>query len=566
MKIKQIFLKLNLKKFAIFLCKGVKMSVESDLLKVKNIKKEIFSAISAKGSDIQADSPFKDYAQKIQEIKSSSGDLNDVKIVKFNPNPENAEMTYKDNSGNDLPNYNNIVVARENDSINYTAKYAGKQDLSGSILADMNKEIQILLQDLKRSMKKFYTCCYGTGSYLILDNGDLYACGDDSLIGDKDSTIHNTITKFTKVAENVRDVCDIDGINVYLTNNNELFASCNSPYFHKSRIFTKVAENVKTIYSGPSNLFYISNDDTLYGVGDNDYSTLGNVEDSTIFTKLAENVEKVDQPLKSATYYLTKSKDLYGAGTSANPGLSSSKLATFTKIQSNVDDFYFEQAKFALCVQSGNYLYVYTDNRINSAKLYIGTDYNTATAKNVSKFMIHFKAFSPRISDGVQTYTITALPSYFIEKDTGYLWYCQTNVKLPSNYLYNPLLILSEKVIKSKYLTYYYSDKDSSLNYSGFAFILTDQNNLYRVYEKNSDKTNYSSTFYSLGEETSSNATTKPELIASNVIDFDVNQYTSSYITSNGDCYVLGKVSGAAGTGSTNSPITSYLKITEFAE
>ena len=46
------------------------MSVYTDLKKIKVIKKHTLNAISAKNSDIAENTSFKDYAQKIAEIKS----------------------------------------------------------------------------------------------------------------------------------------------------------------------------------------------------------------------------------------------------------------------------------------------------------------------------------------------------------------------------------------------------------------------------------------------------------------------------------------------------------------
>ena len=80
--------------------------------------------------------------------------------------------------------------------------------------------------------------------------------------------------------------------------------------------------------------------------------------------------------------------------------------------------------------------------------------------------------------------------------------------------------------------------------------------------KKNSEKAEYNSALEALGEETSSNATTQPELIATDVADFEINTYNSGYITTKGDCYLLGYNSwGQLGLGNTNSPTTSYSKV-----
>lgn len=150
------------------------MSVYTDLKKIKVIKKDILNAISAKNLDIAENTSFKDYAQKISEIKSTSGkvDLGDLKITKFSPKPYDSKMTFKDKEGNDLLNFGNLVITKVNEQINYTAKHVGMEDLSGSTIADTNKEIQVLLQRLGQGVKKI-RLCGNYGTYLIMDNGDL---------------------------------------------------------------------------------------------------------------------------------------------------------------------------------------------------------------------------------------------------------------------------------------------------------------------------------------------------------------------------------------------------------
>ena len=135
------------------------MSNIEQIKEILKIKKDIYQSIVKKGSDINKTAPFKNYAQKISEIKTTSGkvDLGDLKITKFSPKPNDSEMTFTDNDGNELLNFGNMVITNQNEQINYTAKHVGMQDLSGSTIADTNKEIQVLLQRLGQGVKKIKT-------------------------------------------------------------------------------------------------------------------------------------------------------------------------------------------------------------------------------------------------------------------------------------------------------------------------------------------------------------------------------------------------------------------------
>lgn len=63
------------------------MSVLSDLYKIKDIKKDIFNEIKNKKVEIQEDTPFESYANKVSEITGGGGDNTILKTISTIPNP-----------------------------------------------------------------------------------------------------------------------------------------------------------------------------------------------------------------------------------------------------------------------------------------------------------------------------------------------------------------------------------------------------------------------------------------------------------------------------------------------
>ena len=63
------------------------MSVQSDLYKIKDIKKDIFNEIKNKKVEIQEDTPFESYANKVSEITGGGSDNTILKTISTIPNP-----------------------------------------------------------------------------------------------------------------------------------------------------------------------------------------------------------------------------------------------------------------------------------------------------------------------------------------------------------------------------------------------------------------------------------------------------------------------------------------------
>ena len=527
------------------------MSVYTDLKKLKVIKKDILDAISAKGSDISKDAPFKDYASKISEIKSTSGkvDLGDLKITKFSPKPYDSEMTFKDKEGNDLLNFGNLVITKENEEINYTAKHIGMEDLSGSITADINKEIQVILQRLGQGVKKIKLCgSYGT--YLIMDNGDLYASGYYRLFGNPSEM--STRTKFEKVAEKVREVC-VGGLisasyllPMYITENDELYISSTN-YYSKTGEFEKVAENVKSIYGGYQNSFYITNDDILFGIGkDNDRLLGNNGNEATAFIELGTDVKEVRQFHNLATYYLTNDNQLYGTGIYANPSADTDSkvyLYTFQKITSCYD-FDFMKINYSnnstYSTEFGLFFISYYFH-----KHFINKSSYTSFKNNLGWNKLYL----------FENPTQTSPSILVIDKD-NYIYKC---------YSYKGGAFTNSKLLDSK-IRKVKCVKENFTKYNvQICFILTEDNELYFYGHYNHIQENIAG---SIAQGSSPQLT----LISKDVVDFDTNgesewkMYNSGYVKTNGDCYLVGyNASANLGVGNNTSNINSYTRVS-FAE
>ena len=529
------------------------MSNIEQIKEILKIKKDIYQSIVKKGSDINKTAPFKNYAQKISEIKTTSGkvDLGDLKITKFSPKPNDSEMTFTDNDGNELLNFGNMVITNQNEQINYTAKHVGMQDLSGSTIADTNKEIQVLLQRLGQGVKKIRLCGH-YGTYLIMDNGDLYASGYYRLFGNPLET--SVRTKFEKVAENVRDVC-IGGLTsasyilpMYITENDELWIS-STEYYSKSGNFEKVAENVKSIYGGYQNSFYITNNDILFGIGKDDNRLLGNNgNEATEFIELGTDVKEVRQFHNFATYYLTNDNQLYGTGIYANPSADTDSkvyLYAFQRITS-CSDFDFMKIEYYYSSSSS----YFTEFGLFFISYYFYEHFINKSAYTSFKENLGWKKLY-LFEDPTQT-----SPSILVIDKNDYIYKCSSykGAKFTNSKL------LNSKIRKVKCV------KENRAKYNNqICFILTEDNELYFYGYYDYIQENIAG---SIAQGSSSQLI----LIAKDVVDFDANgesewkMYNSGYVKTNGDCYLVGyNTMGNLGVGNNTSNINSYTRVS-FAE
>lgn len=528
------------------------MSNIEQIKEILKIKKDIYQSIVKKGSDINKTAPFENYAQKISEIKTTSGkvDLGDLKITKFSPKPNDSEMTFTDNDGNELLNFGNMVITNQNEQINYTAKHVGMQDLSGSTIADTNKEIQILLQRLGQGVKKIKLCGqYGT--YLIMDNGDLYAAGHSRLLGNPSST--NAVTEFTKVAENVRDAClgmSYSGtylMPMYVTENDELFIS-SKQYYSKTGDFEKIADYVKTIYEGYVNAFYITNDDTLFGIGsDSDRLLSNNGQEATTFIELATNVKDIYQFADWATYYITNDHKLYCTGPYSDFSAKySPKSYSFKLMSGSMKILSIVYKHYSSTVYHLDVLYE-ANNKINIKEYYYSS--NSPGSHSYSIYTDSSKKEIAKNIKNILSLTDSLYSGGLVLLDDGSL----CHLSYINTYSYYPSNVLIAKVKKLQHIF----DVSSGGQNNKYALLaLTENGELYKYSNNTSNNV------------VGNSAETGLVLINSNVADFTLNyvhgmtMYNSGYVTTKGDAYLVGyNKLGNLGVGNTTDVINSYTKV-----
>lgn len=190
-------------------------------------------------------------------------------------------------------------------------------------------------------------------TWYINNDGDLYGCGYNNK-GQQGSGNTTNVTKFTKRAENVKDVKVFQIRTVYINNNNDLYSCGWNGYGPHGtgqwgadnlvKTFTKIASNIKDFDCSENTTWYIDQNDDLYGCGSNVYGQQGDgTTDASIttFTKRASNVKDVTCGKEYTSWYITDKGDLYGCGMGKH-GMQGSgntnNVLTFTKRASNVKE------------------------------------------------------------------------------------------------------------------------------------------------------------------------------------------------------------------------------------
>ena len=253
-------------------------------------------------------------------------------------------------------------------------------------------------------VKRVY--CYEEMSFLLLNNGDLYSCGDSTYgqlgLGDNENRY-----VFTKV--NISDVKDVSlgychavilkndgtvwscGYNNYgqlglgdytnrntftqlnvsgvshiftgdeftmlLTESGDVYGCGNNEYGqlglsnHPVKTITKVASNVKKMFNSQRTTFLLKNDNTIWVAGWNGYGQLGlNSSENIIktFTNTNLNLDIKDISLSDRTsFILCNNRDCYFAGLNVYGGLGCSPLQAGDQISFNTFTKYLNNTSFS---------------------------------------------------------------------------------------------------------------------------------------------------------------------------------------------------------------------------
>lgn len=97
------------------------MGIETDLSKIADIKKSIHSAIKSKEVDIPDNTPFEDYASKINLIQAGG----DCSILRINPTPSDATVAFTNSKGESIPTFYNQAACATGKSIKYIVSKNG---------------------------------------------------------------------------------------------------------------------------------------------------------------------------------------------------------------------------------------------------------------------------------------------------------------------------------------------------------------------------------------------------------------------------------------------------------
>ena len=206
--------------------------------------------------------------------------------------------------------------------------------------------------------------CSDNTTWFLTKSGELYGCGDGYYGQQGNGSTSNVIT-FTKRADNVAQVACSNDTTWYVTNSGELYG-CGDGENGQQGIdtgwrdtcvmnFTKRADNVAQVACSMETSWYITKSGELYGCGEGGYGQQGNGSTARVkaFTKRADNVAQVacvingvavydnsswEAKYINATWYVTKSGELYGCGfgSAGQQGNGSAdNVTTFTKRSDN---------------------------------------------------------------------------------------------------------------------------------------------------------------------------------------------------------------------------------------
>lgn len=190
-----------------------------------------------------------------------------------------------------------------------------------------------------KSLSSINVESYGYG--IIKEDGSLWVCGtnDYGVLGL--GSIKSAPT-WTKVLDNVKEICTCYGINFALKDDNTLWATgfntggqLGIPTKNHVSTWTQTLDNVKEFYIYDNNTFAIKNDNTLWFTGHNNYDNAGDSTDTKIYewtkinvpfdvskiVSLSHTDETCYIVLEDGTAYFTGSNFFLESG--AHPGLVS---------------------------------------------------------------------------------------------------------------------------------------------------------------------------------------------------------------------------------------------------
>ena len=250
------------------------------------------------------------------------------------PTPADATVTINDVVQSSL-------TADYGTAITWSVAKNGFEAQNGSLTLTEDTTLPVTLVGSAAIKQVETSALFGTTTFVLYDNGELYGCGDNQYGQQGDGTTDNVLT-FTKRADGVKDVACSDNTTFYLTTTGELYGCGYNGNGQQGdgttndvKTFTKRAENVEKIYTSLVSTFYLTTTGELYGCGRNTSKQQGDGTTTNVktFTKRADGVKDASCS-NSTTFYLTTTGELYGCGGNVHGQQGNgrtTKVLSFTK-------------------------------------------------------------------------------------------------------------------------------------------------------------------------------------------------------------------------------------------
>lgn len=285
------------------------MSVLSDLYKIKDIKKDIFNEIKNKKVEIQENTPFESYANKISDITGGSSDNTILKTISTIPNP-NVGMCVFSTPAAVLAEESALFRSSDfSGSPTLGIDYYGMNILPYKGYTDREQSIFKLRHNPFTIEKTSFSYSMGSGYFRYFNNINFYCTSKSSLrfdagniktysyaylgdenffYNDSDKTVVRVDLDTGEVLERYTYDVDLNPHSSTIMNNNILYS--NSQYYNHMLKVNEETKSLDRIGDFPINnvLFHGFTNDKKFLICTNSYQLyISDVQDPTSPTRIA---------------------------------------------------------------------------------------------------------------------------------------------------------------------------------------------------------------------------------------------------------------------------------------